>query len=218
MKKLFQLLVIPGVILLASCSSGRITSTWVAKDLAPKKYNKVLVLCVTVDRKDRSVRQLMEQHLTGDLKDIGYNAISSFDEYGPKGLFNLDEKQVAEKVNASGFDAVITIVLLDKQKEKYYVPGRVQFTPYAAYYNHFGGYYSTVTGRVYSPGYYTEETKYFWECNVYETGSKNMIYSAQTESFNPASTESLAHNFGLLIVNNMIKHKVLLPVAQRTEE
>jgi hypothetical protein len=218
MKKIFRLLVIPGVILLASCSSGKITSSWVAKDLAPKKYNKILVLCVTIDREERSVRQLMEQHLTGDLKDIGYNAVSSFDEYGPRGLFSLDEKAIAEKVKASGFDAVVTIVLLDKQKEKYYVPGRVQYTPYAAYYNHFGSYYNTVFDRVYTRGYYTEDTKYFWECNFYEVGNRNMIYSAQTESFNPASTETLAHNFGLLIVNNMVKHKVLLAIQTSSEE
>jgi hypothetical protein len=64
-------------------------------------------------------------------------------------------------------------------------------------------------GRIYEPGYYSESTKYFWESNLYDLNTKQLIYSVQTESFDPASTQSLAHEYGKLIVNSMIKSQVL---------
>jgi hypothetical protein len=145
----------------------------------------------------------MEDHLTGDLKKQGYNAASSLREYGPKAFRQLNEEAVPDKLQNSGFDAVITIVLLDKQKERYYVPGRLN------YYHHFWGYYTTIYDRVYAQGYYVTNTKYFWESNLFDVSSKELIYSVQTESFDPASSESLAHEYGKLIVKDMIKNQVL---------
>ena len=114
-----------------------------------------------------------------------------------------------DKLQNSGFDAVITIVLLDKQKERYYVPGRLNYSPYAGYYHHFWGYYTTIYDRVYAHGYYVTNTKYFWESNLFDVASKELIYSVQTESFDPASSESLAHEYGKLIVKDMVKNQAL---------
>ncbi|HEY8894521.1 MAG TPA: hypothetical protein VIM79_06885, partial [Niastella sp.] len=63
--------------------------------------------------------------------------------------------------------------------------------------------------RVYGPGYYVTNTKYFWESNLFDVASKELIYSVQTESFDPASSESLAHEYGKLIVKDMVKHQLL---------
>ena len=63
--------------------------------------------------------------------------------------------------------------------------------------------------RVYGPGYYVTDTRYFWESNLFDVASKELIYSVQTESFDPASSETLAHEYGKLIVKDMVKHRVL---------
>jgi hypothetical protein len=39
--------------------------------------------------------------------------------------------------------------------------------------------------------------------------SKQLVYSVQTQSFDPSSSEILAHEYGKLIVSNMVKNKVL---------
>jgi hypothetical protein len=37
-----------------------------------------------------------------------------------------------------------------------------------------------------------------------------LVYSVQTESFDPGSSESLGHEYGKLIVGNMVQNKVLV--------
>jgi hypothetical protein len=159
---------------------------------------------------DQSLRQKMENHLVGDLRELGYQAYSSFAEFGPKALENLNEEQLYDKMRESGADGVLTIVLLNKEKEKFYVPGHVVYTPYYVYYNRFSRYYTTIYQRIYSPGYFDVSTNYFWESNFYDLISRELVYSVQTESFDPGSSESLGHEYGKLIVGNMVQKKVLV--------
>ena len=209
MKQLKYLSLIISFILI-SCSTSRITSTWKAENVQPKKYNKILVLGL-IRESDRSIREKMEQHLLGNLKELGYNAICACEEFGPKAFEDMTEKEAISKLNNSGIDAVLTVVLLDKTKERYYVPGRVYYSPYYVYHNRFWGYYTTMYDRIYSRGYYEVNTRYFWESNFYDMDSKQLLYSAQTQSFDPSSSEALAHEYGKLMVNNIVKNKILLP-------
>ena len=63
--------------------------------------------------------------------------------------------------------------------------------------------------RIYSPGYYQVDTKYFWESNLYDISNKQLLYSVQTQSFDPGSSAGLGHEYGQLIINDMVKNKVL---------
>ncbi|THU39539.1 hypothetical protein FAM09_13625 [Niastella caeni] len=202
-----RLLPVIGLIFLGACSSSRVTHSW-KSEFPAKNYNKILVIAISGET-DLWTRQKMEDHLAGDLKTRGYDATSSLKEYGAKAFRDLSEEAVLNKLQNSGFDAVITIVLLDKEKERYYVPGHIYYSPYMRYYNRFWGYYTTIYDRVYQPGYYVMNTKYFWESNLFDVASKELIYSVQTESFDPSSSENLAHEYGKLIVNDMVKNQVL---------
>ncbi len=191
----------------ASCSSSRILSSWKASNARQGKFKKIMVMAL-VKESDNTLKSQMEQHLVGDLKDKGFDAISSYQQYGPRVFDNMDEKDAVEKIRNSGVDAIITIVLLNKTSERFYVPGRITYTPYTPYYNRWWGYYTTLNRRVYTPGYYVTDTDYFWESNLYDAVSKELVYSVQTKSFNPASTESLAHEYGQLIVSDMVNKAV----------
>jgi hypothetical protein len=206
--KQFKYLAVAMLFILFSCSSSRITSTWKAENIQAKKYNKILVIGL-VREADRSIREKMEQHLLGDLRERGFNAICACEEFGPKAFENTSEKQALDKLSGSGIDAVLTIVLLDKSKERYYVPGHVNYTPYNMYRNRFWGYYTTMNARIYSPGYYEVTTKYFWESNFYDMDGKQLLYSVQTQSFDPPSTENLAHEYGKLIIGDLVKTNIL---------
>lgn len=199
----FSLLFIAG-----GCTSSRITTSWKAENAVPQKYNKIMVLAL-IRETDRTIQENMENHFVGDLHDLGYNAVSSLKEYGPKAFDNMDENAAIGKLKNSGIDAIMTIVLLDKQKERKYVPGNVYYTPYSYYSNRFWGYRTTLYQRVYEPGYYVTDTKYFWESNLYDMSTQKLVYSVQTESFDPASSELLGHEYGQLIVKDMLKNNVL---------
>jgi hypothetical protein len=196
------------VLIIAGCRSSKITSSWKAEDAVVRKYDKILVLGLTRES-DRSIQENMENHLVGDLKEFGYNAVSSLQEYGPKVFDKMEEEAAIEKLKDSGVDAVITIVLLDKKKERRYVPGTLYYSPYGYYYNRFWGYRVVLSRRIYETGYYVTDTKYFWESNLYDMKTQKLIYSVQTRSFEPANLENMAHDYGTLIVKNMVREKVL---------
>lgn len=196
------------VLILFSCTSSKITNSWKSSSIPYKKYNKILVIGIN-GGKDIGSKEKMETEFVADLRNLGYNAISSVQEFGPKTFQNIDEDAVINKFQGTGFDAVITIVLLSKEKERYYIPAQVYFSPYAMYHRHFWGYYNTMYARIYTPGYYVVDKRYFWESNLYDLTTKDLVYSVQTESYNPSSSASLAHEYGELIVNDMIKNNVL---------
>jgi hypothetical protein len=126
---------------------------------------------------------------------------------------------VLEKSRNSNVDAVVTIVLLNKRRERHYTAGKMIYTPYAVGYSRFWGYYTTLSDRIYSPGYYETSTKYFWESNFYDLGTKELLYSAQTQSFDPVSADALGHEYGKKVVANMVKQHVLLnmPAGNKIE-
>ncbi len=158
---------------------------------------------------DRTIRERMETHFVGDLHGLGYNAISSMSVFGPRAFRRMTEDSAVNTIKNVGADAVITIVLLDKSKEQRYIPARRNFYG-AANFNRFGGYYTTMYDRVYTAGYYVTDTRYFWESNLYDMATKQLLYSVQTQSFSPSSSEELAHEYGKMIVNDMVKKHVLV--------
>lgn len=196
------------VMIIAGCTTTRVTTSWKAVNAVPKEYNKIMVLGL-IREADRTLQENMENHLVADLKELGYNAVSSLREYGPKAFDKIDEEKAIGKLKSSGVDAVITIVMLDKQKERNYIPGHTYYSPYGHYYSRFWGYRITLYNRIDEPGYYAIDTRYFWESNLYDMSTQSLVYSVQTQSFDPSNSESLGHEYGQLIVNDMVKNNII---------
>ena len=214
MKKLFFISLLAFLI---SCQPSKITQSWTAKDAGPKKYKKVLVLGVLTDN-DNDLQVKMEDHLAGDLKELGYNALAANKLFPPGTFQKGDTLRAKTAIESKGFDAVLTVVLLDKKKERYYVPGKIADNNRYSQHGWFDRYYNTVAERIYTPGYYGEETKYIWENNFYDLQTKQMIYSARTRSFDIASKNTLAHTYGLLLANNLVKKNILIKPENPDEE
>ena len=122
---------------------------------------------------DRNTRIQMENHLVSDLKSLGYNAFSAYEEYGPKMFQNM------------------------------------------TYHSRIWGYYYSLNTRVGEPGYYQVTTKYFWESNLYDLIENKLLFSVQTQSYDPPSADASAHQYGQKIIQSIVKHGVLQPVQQR---
>ena len=190
------------------CSSSKITSSWKADAVSVSKTTKILVLGLVKDS-DRSMKENMENHLAADLRELGYNAFSSIKEYGPKAFEKMDELGAINELRVKAVDMVLTIVLLDKRREKKYIPGNVYYTPYSYYQNHFWRYYGTLNHRIYEPGYYVVDTKLFWESNLYDISTQKLLYSVQTQSFDSDNLEKQGHEYGRMIIKDMVSQKVL---------
>ena len=200
---------LPFLLLLWGCSSSsKITSSWRSPDRATLSFKKVVVLGLIRDA-DRTIREEMEQYLASALRNRGQWAECACELYGPKEFDQLNEQQAIEKLKSKEVDAVLTIVLLDKTKERYYVPGHMNYTPYGLYYNRFWGYSRAIYGRIYSPGYYVTDTKHFWESNLYDLSSGELLYSSQSQSFDPPNAAAMGKDYGKLIVEDLDSKRVI---------
>ena len=158
------------------------------------------------------MRKKMETHLVNDLKAIGYNAVAALDEFGNGGLAGLVQEETYIKLCNKGIDAVITIALLDRKKEKFYVPAKVKYYSNLYYYNRIWNY-STIQADLTlvtsMKGNYEESTQFSWESILFDLQTLSPVYTVQTKTFDPASTETMAHEYGRMIVANMVKNKVI---------
>lgn len=210
MKKLIIIATV--LLMISSCSSSRIISSWRTTDSPEPYIKKVLVLGLTGEA-EKAFCVKMEKHLSGDLSELGYNAYSAYEQYGPLAFEKLNEKEALEKLANKGFDAVITIVLFNKQKEEYFVP--VSYKRTMPYPDGFWDYFSSRYNRIDQKGYYEYATRYFWESNFYDLNQKKLVFSCQTETFDPLSAESLGHEYGKLIAKEMLSNKVLPGSAKK---
>lgn len=208
-----KLLALPLLGLLLACQPSRITQTWTADNNTPKKYSKILVLGVLTDN-DNELQVKIEDHLAGDLKDLGYNAIAANKVFPPGTFVKGDTARAKAAIEGKGFDGILTVVLLDKNKDKVYVPGRITQYNYYERYGRFDRYLNSVSERIYSPGYFTEETKYTWENNFYDLITKDIIYSARSNTFDIAGKNTLAHTYGLLMAESLVKKNILIKPAE----
>lgn len=206
LNKIYLLFLI--VLFFSACGSAtRVSYSWKNSSSA-KSFQRILVVAI-MNQQNHAFRSTMENHLVDDLMGRGVLAHASMPMLGPKALEGKTEESVLASLQQPNIDAILTVVLLNRQKEKYYVPGRVYYTPYAMYHRSFWGYYQTVYERIYEPGYYAENIEYFWESNLYDAQTKELIYSVQTTSFDPASTNKLAHQYGKLITEELIKNGII---------
>ncbi len=196
-----------GVGTLAACKATKITSSWVADDHVIKPYHNIMVWGI-LPEVDSNLRKQMETHLVKDLVSKGYHAIASLDVYEEKAYKKLTNAEIVNEFKSTGVDAVMTVVLLSKEKEEKYYPGGYFNQPVNNYGN-LDNYYSTVFERVLIPGYYVSTTDYYWQSNLFEIKNDKMVYSVQTKSFDPYTTELLAHENGIMIIKNMVKKKII---------
>lgn len=201
------------LMLLSSCQPSKIIHLWTAENNAPKKYNKILVLGVLPEA-DAELQQKMENHLVDDLRQLGYQAVAA-NKVFPAGTFvKGDTAKAKTALEGKGFDGILTVVLLDKNKQPYYVPGKVIENNKPGQHRSFDIYFNAVSEQIYAPGFYGTETKYVWENNFYDLGSKQMVYSARSRSFDFTSKTTLAHTYGQLMVYSLVKKKVLIAPAK----
>jgi hypothetical protein len=194
------------ILISVGCSSSKITNTWKAENSTTKNFKKFLIVCIS-RQADSSVAFKMENHFADDLRGRGFSALSSLQLYGSNAYDTAAEKTRLEELKHSGVDAIITIVLLNVQKEINYTGGNINFREGYPY-NNFQMYYEALNRRVLDPAYYESSTSYFWESNFYDINGK-LIYSVQSTTFNPASTEKMAHKYGKMIVKNMVENKIM---------
>jgi hypothetical protein len=194
-------------LLLASCSSTHITSSWKNDHFTPTTYAKILVVAMIPDN-ERNIQQAMEKSMVEELHRKGYAAVSAFQEFGPRAFQGLKESDVLAKVKGDSADALITISQINHSRSRSYVPGTIYPSPWGWGWGWGGGYYS--------PGYIRNDSHYAWETNFYDVASTKTLYSVQSRTFDPSSAYNLAEGYSRQIVRDMKDKRVL--IKQRSKD
>lgn len=198
-------------LILLSCGPGTyITSSWHGADTvaAPKK----IVVLALVNSNNQPLRALMEQHLAAELKMAGYDAVCACEEFNPRSFENMPEDKAIDYLKNAGAGSVLTVVMQGKSQRQFYFAGDQKNAETS---NRFFGYYKTVADRLYTPGYYVNETKYYWQTNFYNLGTGMLVYTASSKSADPVSIEKMGNEYGRMIVKDMISNHVLGLPEQR---
>jgi len=194
-----------------SCGpSQKITSSWVNKDIGPKKkYTSVFVMALS---QNQAARNIVETDLANAIAAKGYKVFKSTEYFTPQ--FSKEtaptKEAVLAKVSQLGCDAIITVGLVDKTSETRYVPGvsvglGVGYSPFMGYGPGFGfgGYYGYMGSTMYNPGYYTTDKTYFMEANVFDAASEKMIWSAQSEAYDPSTISKFSRDYTTLLMDKL---------------
>jgi hypothetical protein len=196
---------------LISCKSAtEITGSWKNTNKATGDINFILVTALT---ERVNVRQMVENELSTALEKKGCKTIKSIDVLPP--TFAEGEKpdkiELFSKINQTGANAILTVALIDKENETRYIPGNNNYAPLPryGYYGTFWGYYNTWFPSLYSPGYYVEDKVYFIETNLYDAKTEELLWSAQSETYNPSTLAAFSKDFANVVVTKMKNDGVL---------
>lgn len=197
MKKINYLIIIILSQFLFSCSSTQIVSSWrdPDKQLHKGDWNKVLVLALL---RNETNRRRAEDEMITLLNGKGIKSYTYLDANFDK----KDEEALRSKIKADGFDAAITMRLIDVEKEKIYTPQ--QHYIYPAYYQDFSAYYNRNRMYYTEPEDYTVSKKFIIETIIYSIKDNKIIWSGITETFNPKGVEKLTNEIAKTLHKKML--------------
>jgi|SRR5690606_12532122 len=196
----------------AGCSpSTQITGSWKNTNALPSDgIQRILVTALTART---NARQAVEDDISASLQEKGYQTVKSIDIMPPTFTTGTtpDQDELLSKVKDSNVDAILTIALIDKETESRYVPGSYSYAPMPRfrYYGTFWGYYTNWYPMMMDPGYYQEDKVYFIETNLYDANTQQLLWSAQSQSYNPQSLPGFAKEFSKVVVSRLEQDDVL---------
>lgn len=198
-------------LILASCgSSTSISESWTNEaKLNSKSYNSVFIVALTGNM---AAKTLIEDELAFYAEKNCTKAIKSHELFPATFTKkNVPEKEALLKIiQQSGADAIFAVSLLDKETETRYVPGTTNYAygynPLSySYYGNFYGYYNTMHPIVYDPGHYTTDKIYYLESNLYDAETGELLWSAQSKTYNPSSLESFTQDYTEALIKRLEK-------------
>lgn len=225
------------LMLLMSCSSARLTSSWTNETYTPQKYNKLLVFAIA---SQTSGRAAVEGAMSNELNRHGINAVSSLSLFPGSQNANavqpsmISREELVQKLKENDIDGLLVLSLLDKKEEQVYVEGRTtthsEINPqqvyvepvynyhydgyndrYDPYYRDYYTYYQTVQTTVTEPGYYENQTTLYLESNFYRVSDATLVWSGQSEVVDPSSLSTGAHDWAAAVTKALVLYEVIIP-------
>ena len=175
------LAVLSTLILMNSCATKDIVREWSPSEDQEQKLERILIMGLV---NQVSLRNDVEYDMVDAAHKFGLKATNSMAMFPPElGKPFEDAEKLRLRLQERGFDAIITVAIIDIEAERYVGPEK-KYVP-LVYYNRFTNYYHRTEVLVYKPGYFSLKTRYFLETNIYEIKAGRLIWSGRSTIFDP---------------------------------
>jgi hypothetical protein len=197
MKKIINTLFLGATIFaIASCSTTtNVTGSWKKPGATANQFKSIFVSALTTDIPTKSsIENGLQNMLEPRLKV--YKSIDAF----PPDFENTNRSNQAallDKIRSTNADAIMTVALVDKDKEQRYIPGTTGYNPMLryGYYGRWSSYWGYWSPLYYTPGYYVTDKTYYLETNIYNAKTEELIWSAQSATYNPSDINSFLKGY-----------------------
>ena len=179
----------------AACSSTKLTSVYADKSFAGQPFDKLLVVGLGASEGGRAA---FENAVADKLAAQGVLGVASGNVL--VAMEDVSRESVTGWVETDGYDAVLVTRLVDVKKETSYKP-----PTYTDFYGYWGSYGSYVT----SPGYVLETTTLLVETTLFDASTGKVVYSAESETFQPRSRDAMIHDLVPLLVGDLTQRGML---------
>ncbi len=201
MRVLNQIFSLAAIFILAACSP-KFSYTWTQPNYEKGEIDKILIHGIS---QTPGKATLFENTMAGVFKDNGIEAISSALTYGNK-YSEADLETKLQKLLNDGVDAILTVAVVDQNTETVYNQGMTYSVP--AYGRTYRGYAYRTNVYVQEPGYYSQETTYLLETNLYKITDVTdkgdaLVWAAQSEESEPGNVKKFNQKYCELIMEQL---------------
>lgn len=214
--KLFSIVL--SIVILSSCASTStvITGSWEKPDVE-KKYDNLIVEAFTPQVE---VKEALQLQMTTELIENGIYAAINEKPLPPAPVEDdKDRQDIMNGIKENGADGILTIAIIDKAAESRYTPGPGRYAPYPRYpyYGSFWGYYDYWYPHFHRPGYYSLENVYYIETNIFDAESEELIWSAQSKTYESTNLETFSEDYAKEVVEEMIEDGIIRSAEEEKE-
>lgn len=193
--------------ILFGCASPKVMTAWKTDHAIPAIHNKVLVVGIIKNDND-SLRRQIENDGVEYLKELGYTAVSTLVEFGPKGLSGMGQENTYLKLCDAGIDAVITVTLIEKLKQINYLSEKYNTGTNYYFYDRIWNYQKIQADL--SEKKPINNISYLWESILFDLGTLQPLCVIQTQSFNAGRETNNGYKYVRQILDKMKKEKILV--------
>ncbi|WNH07752.1 hypothetical protein [Thalassobellus suaedae] len=198
------------ILILASCSSARMTDTWVNKALIISHPKKVLVVGLT---ENLTARKIFEEQLKTELNKRGIEAVESYDVFESTFTsLKQTEKDIQneiKKLTQDGFDTILISVVKGVDEKESYSGNRYMMD---YYWRGFGWYYFLYQDAYFIDGYYDRYKVYHIESSLYNlkaNNEKSLVWVASYNLVDPRQINSSVSNYVKAIIKSLEKEQII---------
>jgi hypothetical protein len=203
MKSKYLFILLFALTLSACGPTQQITNSWIAPDPGGNApYKSIFVMALTqIQGNSFSV----EDRMAGVIASRGQKVVVSSAVFPPSfsNSENFTQEDMAAAIKRTGCDAVFVIAVLDVHSVESYQPGRAYYPMSYGMYGSYYGYYNHYYPQIYSPGYYTTDKTYYIETNFYDLEQDRLLWSIQSEAYNPTSIDSWFDKYSRDLLNEL---------------